>query len=465
MKNRDLDTGDVLPASLLDALQEYVSTLASNVRLAVTSTTDVTMSGAAGSQQVALGIGGLWRYRTTAVATAISGAAGVRDLYVTATANDFRTTPTPDSDFTDYNFNLVATIPPATPSGGGIVASRKIGEVDWDGSKITGLRQTVGLGDATANITPTASNLNVSPVSAVGASGQAAPLYTGRIGAAAPVFTVAATGAVTSSSTLQGTTVNATSGFQVNGTALAASHLSNGTNGTGAVSLTASPTFTGIPAAPTAAVDTNTTQVATTAFVVGQGYAKLASPTFTGDPKAPTPTAGDNDTSIATTAFVTGALAANGGVAFKGSAQTFTAAQTFGAAVEVNMVDPRIDLYDSDGTADQRRLRIAQSASETRFVRVADGGATTNMFLLNHNNLRAQFAGTLQALGTLDHDGTLVGFYGVDPVARAAARTLTNWTSGSNTLRTVDRSTFTMDQLFDFVMSMADDLRLLGLYA
>lgn len=44
----------------------------------------------------------------------------------------------------------------------------------------------------------------------------------------------------------------------------------------------ASPTFTGTPAAPTAAVDTNTTQLATTAFVVGQGYAKLASPTFTG---------------------------------------------------------------------------------------------------------------------------------------------------------------------------------------
>lgn len=35
-----------------------------------------------------------------------------------------------------------------------------------------------------------------------------------------------------------------------------------------------SPTFTGTPSAPTAAVDTNTTQIATTAFVVGQGYAK-----------------------------------------------------------------------------------------------------------------------------------------------------------------------------------------------
>lgn len=40
-----------------------------------------------------------------------------------------------------------------------------------------------------------------------------------------------------------------------------------------ALALLASPTFTGTPAAPTAAVDTNTTQIATTAFVVAQASA------------------------------------------------------------------------------------------------------------------------------------------------------------------------------------------------
>lgn len=40
--------------------------------------------------------------------------------------------------------------------------------------------------------------------------------------------------------------------------------------GTGDVVLSASPTLTGTPIAPTAAADTNTTQIATTAFVVGQ---------------------------------------------------------------------------------------------------------------------------------------------------------------------------------------------------
>ena len=51
---------------------------------------------------------------------------------------------------------------------------------------------------------------------------------------------------------------------------------------------TASPTFTGTPAAPTAAQGTNTTQIATTAFVNAEiaadtaALAPLASPTFTG---------------------------------------------------------------------------------------------------------------------------------------------------------------------------------------
>ena len=113
-------------------------------------------------------------------------------------------------------------------------------------------------------------------------------------------------------------TLNATAGLQINGT-----------------SIFASPALTGVPTAPTAPVNTNTTQIATTEFVLGQGFissppvltvfgrttnvvaqtgdytvaqvtgaAPLASPTFTGTPAAPTPATGDNSTTIATTAFV-----------------------------------------------------------------------------------------------------------------------------------------------------------------
>jgi hypothetical protein len=84
----------------------------------------------------------------------------------------------------------------------------------------------------------------------------------------------------------------------------------------------ASPTFTGTPLSTTAAVDTNTTQIATTAYVVGQGYAKLASPTFSGTPSLPTGTIGvtqsasDNSTKLATTAFVTTAVATAAGTPY-----------------------------------------------------------------------------------------------------------------------------------------------------
>lgn len=117
----------------------------------------------------------------------------------------------------------------------------------------------------------------------------------------------------------------------------------------------ASPTFTGTPSAPTAAAATNTTQIATTAFVVSEiannvyipvvddlddlgdvtitsatsgdilkwngtawvndsallaAKANLASPTFTGIPAAPTAAASTNTTQVATTAFVRAEVAA-----------------------------------------------------------------------------------------------------------------------------------------------------------
>lgn len=112
----------------------------------------------------------------------------------------------------------------------------------------------------------------------------------------------------------------------------------------------ASPAFTGTPTAPTAAQGTNTTQVATTAFVNAEiaadmagnlatvappmngaaavgtsgkmaredhvhptdtSRAPLASPAFTGTPTAPTAAAGTNTTQVATTAFVKNAVDSN----------------------------------------------------------------------------------------------------------------------------------------------------------
>ena len=82
------------------------------------------------------------------------------------------------------------------------------------------------------------------------------------------------------------THVSGTLGVANGGTGVTAS------TGSASVVLSNSPTLTGTPIAPTASVDTNTTQIATTAYVVGQGYLKsatasstyapISSPTFSG---------------------------------------------------------------------------------------------------------------------------------------------------------------------------------------
>lgn len=74
----------------------------------------------------------------------------------------------------------------------------------------------------------------------------------------------------------------------------------------------ASPTFTGVPAAPTAAADTNTTQIATTAYVVGQGYLKSATA---------------SSTYLATGAIGTTVQAYDANTAKTNAVQSFSAAQ------------------------------------------------------------------------------------------------------------------------------------------
>lgn len=136
----------------------------------------------------------------------------------------------------------------------------------------------------------------------------------------------------------------------------------------------------GVPTAPTAAAGTNTTQVATTAYVraainalldgapaaldtlnelaaaLGDNAsyattitnalalkAPLASPVFTGNPTAPTPAQGDNDTSLATTAFVQGAVGNLGGLV-KLASGTVSAAV---AAIDITTgIDATYDEYE-----------------------------------------------------------------------------------------------------------------------
>lgn len=92
--------------------------------------------------------------------------------------------------------------------------------------------------------------------------------------------------------TVAGTLVGTTAAAGTNSTRVATTAFVQGEK--------VSPVFSGTPRAPTAAIGTNTTQIATTAFVQGE----KASPVFTGVPTAPTASEGTSTTQIATTAFV-----------------------------------------------------------------------------------------------------------------------------------------------------------------
>ena len=152
---------------------------------------------------------------------------------------------------------------------------------------------SAGLKARLASVTETLANQ--SWVTSLGYATLASPTFTGT--PTLPTGTIATTQAALDSSTKLATTAFVTTADNLKANL-------------------ASPTFTGTPLSTTAAVDTNTTQIATTAYVVGQGYAKLASPTFTGTPTLPTGTIattqspGNNTTALATTAFVTAAVPA-----------------------------------------------------------------------------------------------------------------------------------------------------------
>ena len=101
----------------------------------------------------------------------------------------------------------------------------------------------------------------------------------------------------------------------------------------------ASETLTGTPLAPTAAASTNTTQIATTAFV-DASFAKKASPTFTGTPAAPTAATSTNTTQVATTAMVQAAIDADVTVhaALRSASGTYGHAQIYTSGGDLYIV-------------------------------------------------------------------------------------------------------------------------------
>ena len=167
------------------------------------------------------------------------------------------------------------------------------------------------------------------------------------------------------------------------------------------------PTFTGIPAAPTPATATNSTQIATTAFTQAAIVAGVAAkapidaPTFTGVPAAPTAAVGTNTTQLATTAFV--------------QAATPTAATINGLAYPVGSVYTSVVATNPNSLLGvgtwaafgAGRVLVGINASDSDFNTVEEvGGAKTDSHTLTLNEIPSHVHGYTGVTGTGNPDGS-----------------------------------------------------------
>ena len=135
--------------------------------------------------------------------------------------------------------------------------------------------------------------------------------------------------AITSSKIANGTIMNA----DINASAeIDQSKISGLSTSLGLKADLASPTFTGVPVAPTAAVATNTTQIATTAYVRGEVAALVNSAGATLDTLGEIATALGNDASLSTT--LTNAIALKAPLA----SPTFTGTNTVAALTASGLI-------------------------------------------------------------------------------------------------------------------------------
>ena len=222
--------------------------------------------------------------------------------------------------------------------------------------------------------------------------------------------------------------------------------------------LLASPTLTGTPAAPTAAVDTNTTQIATTGYVVTQAYAKLAGPTFTGTVTANNLTLTGNLTvSGTTTTLNTETLTIDDNIIILNNNEAGTPSVNAGIEVErgtsTNVAlrwNETTDCWEftNDGTNYQRiitdTVTNAQAASYTLVL--ADSGKMVEMGVASGNTLTVPpnssvafpVGTTLTVLQTGAGQCTLTAGAGVTLNGTPGLKLRTTWASATLIKRATD---------------------------
>jgi len=150
---------------------------------------------------------------------------------------------------------------------------------------------------------------------------------------------------------------------------------------------TASPTFTGIPAAPTAAAGTNTTQLATTAYVLANGVPSGAilmwSGTIATIPSGWYLCDGTNGTPNLTNKFIIGADADDGGAAK--TSITGSATQTGGSKDAIVVSHSHTGSTESAGSHAHKLVTNAQNTgglTSSNYIALFESSGTPNDYTL-----------------------------------------------------------------------------------
>jgi hypothetical protein len=139
---------EILPSWWANALQAFLSTYAENFHLeqVPASNTQVRVPAGPNDDLAAIAIDGRFRWVEANVVRAMAGAAGTYDVFVVAKDDVIVNVPQPNTDTTDRTFDLRFALTGAQPAAepGVWALARMVGQLDWDGAKITRFVQLVG---------------------------------------------------------------------------------------------------------------------------------------------------------------------------------------------------------------------------------------------------------------------------------------------------------------------------------
>ena len=198
-----------------------------------------------------------------------------------------------------------------------------------------------------------------------------------------------------------------------------------------------SPSLTGIPIAPTASVDTNTTQIATTAYVVGQGYSKIASPTFTGTVVLPATTSIGTITSteLGYVDGVTSSIQTQINTKAPSASPTFTGTVVLPATTSIgNISDTELSYLDGLASSVQTQINSKLSTSSFTYLNM------TKATYANVGSLPAAAANTGKVV-YVTADGYMYYSTGSTWVKIAKFNDTTSLTYNINALTDVDTGT------------------------